>query len=152
MARAGIDAVGRGNDAPERRAFRPQPENVLESAVCSPDRIVASANFDSIQSLAKKLNDAGHLPRSGNSVECHSSQRPDRASHFHFTRSIFGSSQSKCRRRRTTQHRVHVIPNWADDEEISPLSPADNQWRHRWEKDAAFAVHFDSFRIKIEVC
>jgi hypothetical protein len=54
--------------------------------------------------------------------------------------------------RRATQHRVHVIPNWADDEEISPLSPADNPLRHRWEKDAAFAVHFDSFRIKIEVC
>jgi colanic acid biosynthesis glycosyl transferase WcaI len=39
-------------------------------------------------------------------------------------------------------HRVHVIPNWVDDAEISPLPPSDNPLRRQWELEDKFVVGY----------
>jgi colanic acid biosynthesis glycosyl transferase WcaI len=44
--------------------------------------------------------------------------------------------------RKMTQRRVHVIPNWADDEEILPVPAADNPLRRRWELEDKFVVGY----------
>ena len=30
------------------------------------------------------------------------------------------------------RQRIHVIPNWCNDEEIAPIAPADNSLRREW--------------------
>jgi colanic acid biosynthesis glycosyl transferase WcaI len=44
--------------------------------------------------------------------------------------------------RKMAPHRVHVIPNWADDEEILPLPPVDNPLRRHWELEDKFVVGY----------
>src|SRR5262245_34565845 len=39
-------------------------------------------------------------------------------------------------------HRVHVIPNWVDDEAISPVPPSDNPLRRQWELEDKFVVGY----------
>jgi colanic acid biosynthesis glycosyl transferase WcaI len=38
--------------------------------------------------------------------------------------------------------RIHVIPNWCDDEDIRPVSPASNRLRHKWGLDGRFVVGY----------
>src|SRR5436190_4266007 len=39
-------------------------------------------------------------------------------------------------------NRVHIIPNWTDDEEISPLPPMDNPLRRQWQLEDKFVVGY----------
>jgi hypothetical protein len=38
--------------------------------------------------------------------------------------------------------RVHIIPNWSDDERISPISHRDNPLRREWRLDGKFIVGY----------
>ena len=40
------------------------------------------------------------------------------------------------------QDRIHVIPNWADDEEIVPVPPAENPLRREWQLEDKFVVGY----------
>lgn len=40
------------------------------------------------------------------------------------------------------QDRIHVIPNWTDDEEIVPVAPADNPLRREWQLEDKFVVGY----------
>jgi colanic acid biosynthesis glycosyl transferase WcaI len=44
--------------------------------------------------------------------------------------------------RGVTPERVHVIPNWSDDEQISPVCNADNPLRREWSLDDKFVVGY----------
>jgi len=41
-----------------------------------------------------------------------------------------------------TQDRIHVIPNWANDEEIVPVPPAENPLRREWQLEDKFVVGY----------
>jgi glycosyltransferase involved in cell wall biosynthesis len=45
-------------------------------------------------------------------------------------------------RRGVPRDRVHVIPNWSDDEQISPISHHDNPLRQEWRLDGKFVVGY----------
>lgn len=38
--------------------------------------------------------------------------------------------------------RIHVIPNWADDEDIQPIAPADNPLRQTWGLEGKFVLGY----------
>jgi len=40
------------------------------------------------------------------------------------------------------EDRIHVIPNWTDDEEIVPVSPAENPLRRDWQLEDKFVVGY----------
>ncbi len=40
------------------------------------------------------------------------------------------------------RERIHVIPNWCNDEEIVPVSPADNPLRQQWDLQDKFVVGY----------
>ena len=40
------------------------------------------------------------------------------------------------------QDRIHVIPNWANDEEIVPVPPAENPLRREWQLEDKFVVGY----------
>jgi colanic acid biosynthesis glycosyl transferase WcaI len=40
------------------------------------------------------------------------------------------------------QDRIHIIPNWADDEEIGPVPPAENPLRREWQLEDRFVVGY----------
>jgi colanic acid biosynthesis glycosyl transferase WcaI len=40
------------------------------------------------------------------------------------------------------QDRIHIIPNWADDEEIVPVPPAENPLRREWQLEDKFVVGY----------
>jgi colanic acid biosynthesis glycosyl transferase WcaI len=46
------------------------------------------------------------------------------------------------RSRRIAAARVHVIPNWCDDEEIRPVAHPDNPLRREWELEGRFVVGY----------
>lgn len=46
------------------------------------------------------------------------------------------------RERVVASDRVHVIPNWCDDEDIQPLSSGDNPLRRQWGLDGRFVVGY----------
>jgi len=41
-----------------------------------------------------------------------------------------------------SKDRIHVIPNWSEDEEIVPVSPSDNPLRHDWGLENKFVVGY----------
>jgi glycosyltransferase involved in cell wall biosynthesis len=45
-------------------------------------------------------------------------------------------------RRGVPPERVHVIPNWSDDEQISPISHSDNPLRREWRLNGKFIVGY----------
>ena len=45
-------------------------------------------------------------------------------------------------RRGVPRKRVHVIPNWSDDEQISPISHRDNPLRREWRLNGKFIVGY----------
>jgi glycosyltransferase involved in cell wall biosynthesis len=45
-------------------------------------------------------------------------------------------------RRGVPPDRVHIIPNWSDDEQISPISHHDNPLRREWGLDGKFIVGY----------
>jgi glycosyltransferase involved in cell wall biosynthesis len=44
--------------------------------------------------------------------------------------------------RKIASNRVHVIPNWADDEEIQPVSQSENPLRYKWQLEEKFVVGY----------
>lgn len=40
------------------------------------------------------------------------------------------------------QDRIHIIPNWANDEEIGPVPPAENPLRREWQLEDRFVVGY----------
>lgn len=44
--------------------------------------------------------------------------------------------------RGVSKDRIHVIPNWSEDEEILPVSPSDNPLRHDWGLENKFVIGY----------
>jgi glycosyltransferase involved in cell wall biosynthesis len=56
---------------------------------------------------------------------------------------VVGSRMAEqIRQHGTARDRIHVIPNWCDDEEIRPVAPADNPLRGAWGLGERFVVGY----------
>ena len=59
------------------------------------------------------------------------------------TNVVLGLDMAKrIRSRGVSSERIHVIPNWTDDEEITAIAPADNPLRRSWELEDKFVVGY----------
>jgi colanic acid biosynthesis glycosyl transferase WcaI len=67
----------------------------------------------------------------------------DRTLHAACANVVVGERMAEVvRSRGVAAARVHVIPNWCDDDDIRPVSPANNRLRHQWGLDGRFVVGY----------
>jgi len=67
----------------------------------------------------------------------------DRTLRAAFANVVVGERMAEVvRSRGVAAARIHVIPNWCDDDHIRPVSPANNRLRHQWELDGRFVVGY----------